>query len=116
MKPKQPEEILSTLRSAIEGLESPGHRSKLLKGLMPPVRERRTFSTTGGDAQGDLWLFFVIPSRKEVALAYSDEGYGLLGRRWGLVFAHSDLYGDFDAWYNSLEHLLIDNSPYFGLE
>jgi len=69
--------------------------------------------TASGDAPGDLWLFFIIPSRRTVGLAYSDEGYGSAGMRWGIVFVESNFYGDFDAWYESLESLLVDNLSYF---
>ena len=50
-----------------------------------------------------------------VALAYSDEEYGSLGLRWGLVFIDSDEYGDSGGWYYSLRDLLLD-SGYFERE
>src|SRR5688572_14603735 len=114
MDSRQPEQILSILRQAIEELESPRLRSEVQQGLITPVRERRIFQTGNGDAQGDLWLFFIVPGRT-VALAYSDEGYGSLGIRWGLVFLHSDQYGDSGGWYTSLRDLLVD-SGYFDTQ
>lgn len=114
MDSRQPEQILSVLHEAIKELESPRLRSEVRCGLITPVHERRTFQTGSGDAQGDLWLFFVVPNRN-VALAFSDEGYGLLGMRWGLVFVNSDQYGGSGGWYNSLRDLLVD-SGYFEPE
>ena len=113
MNPQQPDQILATVTAAIRGLELPHLRSLLLTGLFTPIRERRTYYTDHGEAQGDVWRFFTIPRRNTVSLAYSDEGYGLSGRRWGLVFIGSDIYGDFDAWYDSLESLVGENSLYF---
>jgi hypothetical protein len=111
MDTRQPEILHSLLCKAIETLESPDLRSAVKQGLITPIRERRIFQTSNGDAQGDLWLFFMVPDRK-VALAYSDEGYGSLGMQWGLVFVDSDQYGDSGGWYNSLKDLLVD-SGYF---
>ena len=104
------DQFQSLLRAAIDELESPRLRSELLSGLITPVRERWTFWTETG--QGDVWLFFIIPSRPSVALAYSDDGYNELGRRWGLVFVHGGHYGDADCWYDSLSDLIVD-SGYF---
>jgi hypothetical protein len=123
MESKQPEQILSAVRSAIEELDSPRLRSEILSGLItPPVRERREFFAPkafwadNGTAEGDLWIFFIIPSRPSVALAYSDEGYALLGRPWGLVRVGSSVYGEADdCWYESLTDLLGD-SGYFVTE
>ena len=107
-----PEQFQTLLRAAIEELESPHLRSELLSGLITPVRERWTFWTGTETGQGDVWLFFIIPSRPSVGLAYSDDGYSELGRRWGLVFVHGGHYGDTDSWYESLSDLLVD-SGYF---
>src|SRR5262249_47752726 len=89
MEPTQPQQIVSVVSAAIEELESPHLRYALLSGLITPIREQRAFWSRSGDAHGDLWVFFIIPRRKNVAIAYSDEGYGLLGDRWGLVFVDS---------------------------
>jgi hypothetical protein len=119
MESKQPEQILSIVRSAIEALESPRLRSELRSGLItPPVRERRVFIAQkafcgfSGTAEGDLWLFFIIPSRPSVALAYSEEGYALMGLHWGLVGVGSPGYGSSDGWYESLFDLLVDSGHY----
>jgi hypothetical protein len=111
MDSRKPEQILSVVNDAIANLESPHLRSQVQRGLITPVLERRTFQTESGDAQGDLWIFFIITDQN-VALAYSDEGYGLLGMRWGLVFVQNDQYGASGGWYNSLRDLLVD-SGYF---
>jgi hypothetical protein len=92
-------------------LESPSLRSAFQIGLITPIRERRTFPTGRGLDEGDLWLFYVVPG-KNVALAYSDEGYGVMGIRWGLVDLHGDEYGTSGGWYYSLRDLLVD-SGYF---
>jgi hypothetical protein len=113
MEPTQPQQIGLVVRTAIEELESPHLRSVLLGGLIDPICERRAFWSRSEDAYGDLWVFFIIPRRKNVALAYSDDGYGLSGDRWGLVLVDSAHYGDRDVWYPSLEAMLTANSPYF---
>ncbi len=112
------EEIMSTILSAIESLDFPHLRSELLKYLItPPLRERRVFVATkafwshSGTAEGDVWLFVMIPGQ-QIAFAYSNEGYALLGRRWGLVWAEQLHYGDPDVWYESLIDLVVD-SGYF---
>src|SRR5215204_6249581 len=106
MEPKQPEQILSIVRSAIEALESPRLRSELLSGLInPPIRERGAFfvqTAFCGTAEGDYWIFFIMPSQPGVVFAYSEEGYALLGRRWGLVGVGTPGYGVADNWYESL--------------
>jgi hypothetical protein len=112
LEPTQPEQIVSVVRAAIEELESPHLRLALLSGLITPVREQRAFWSRSGDAHGDLWVFFIIPRRKNVGIAYSEEGYGLLGDRWGLVFVDSVHYGDRDVWYPSLADLLAENGSY----
>ena len=114
MKTTDPQEVAVVVREAIDKLESRRLKNELQRGLLTPIRERRIFQTGSGDAEGDLWLFFIIPGRR-VALAYSDEGYGSLGMRWGLVFVDNDQYGDSGGWYNSLRDLLAD-SGYFILE
>jgi hypothetical protein len=119
MESKQPEQILSIVLSAIEALESPRLRSELLNGLItPPVRQRRVFIAQkafwaySGTAEGDLWLFFIMPNQPCVAFAYSEEGYALLGRRWGLVNPDSPGYGTSDSWYESLIDLLLDSGHF----
>lgn len=111
MDTRQPEQIASVLHKAIDKLESPRLRSQVQHGLITPERQRRMYSTEAGTAQGDLWIFYVVPGRN-VALAYSDEGYASSGMRWGLVFVDSDEYGTSGGWYNSLRDLLVD-SGYF---
>lgn len=111
MDTRLPEQILSVLHEAIEKLESPRLRSQVQRGLTTPVLERRTYPTETGRAQGDLWIFFIVPDR-DVALAYSDEGYASYGMRWGLVGVNEDEYGTSGGWYDSLRDLLVD-SGYF---
>jgi hypothetical protein len=111
MDPREPAQILTVLHDAIDQLDSHRLRSEIQRRIITPVLERRFFQTGTGDAQGDLWLFLILQDRN-VALAYSDEGYGSLGMRWGLVFLHGDQYGDSGGWYNSLRDLLVD-SGYF---
>lgn len=106
-------EIDSMIRTAIAELKSPSVRSKLLGGLINPICQRRRFFSMNEKEEGLLWLFYVIPSRKNIALAYSSEGYGLKGSRWGLVFVDSSHYGDSDAWYDTLNDLLRENELYF---
>jgi hypothetical protein len=116
MGSQKPEEITPIIISAIEALESPHLQSELLKSLItPPLRERRAFAPqkafwpSSGTAEGDVWLFFIIPSQPSIALAYSEEGYALLGRRWGLVWAERPTYGAADSWYESLIDLIVES-------
>jgi hypothetical protein len=103
------EYILSVLRKAIEELKSLHLRSEVLNGLLePPMCQRRTCLTDKGEAQCDLWIFYIVPD-KDIALAYSEEGYGAIGIRWGLVFLHNDEYGSSDSWYSSLHGLLVES-------
>ncbi len=111
MTAREPQDVAAMLRAAIEELDSPKWRTELERGLLTPVRERRIFPTESGVAEGELWLFYKVPGHS-VGLAYSDEGYGSLGLRWGLVFIDSDEFGDSGAWYDSLGGLLLD-SGYF---
>jgi hypothetical protein len=112
MEPKKPEQILSKIRAAIEELESPRLRSRILQGLITPICERRTCPTDRGEAQGDLWIFLIVPGHEDLALAYSEEGYGSIGICWGLVLVHDDQYGSSGNWYLSLYGLLVE-SGYF---
>jgi hypothetical protein len=114
MEQKKSERILSMLHAEIEKLESAHLRDQVLKGLIAPACERRTFQSDRGDAKGDLWIFFIVPGR-DVALAYSDEGYAIVDARWGLVFVHDEQYGSSGNWVSSLEGLLKD-SGYFEIE
>jgi hypothetical protein len=114
MTERDPQDVAAVLHQAIEQLDSPKLRTEVQRGLLTPIRERRVFLTENGDAEGDLWLFYKVPGRR-IALAYSDEGYGSLGMRWGLVVTDSDEYGDSGGWYNSLRDLLVD-SGYFEAE
>lgn len=108
-------DILSMLRKEIEELESPSLRSQISKGLIAPIRERRTFATDGGEAQGELWIFYKVPGH-DVALAYSQQGYDTLPKvQWGLVGVNDDSYGSSGGWYLSLKGLLVD-SGYFDVE
>ena len=118
MGSQKPEEIMSIIITAIEALGSPRIRSELLKGLItPPQRERWKYVPKGfwqsGFAEGDVWLFFIIPNQPTVAFAYSEEGYALLGWRWGLVSAEHAHYGAPDDWYGSLSDLVVE-SGYFA--
>jgi hypothetical protein len=114
MKPSPSERISSVLQVAISELTSSRLTSQLKRGLIAPVRERRVFQTDSGDAQGDIWIFFLIPGR-DTALAYSEEGYGVSGMPWGLVFQRTDQYGSSGSWYRSLTELLED-SGYFDAD
>lgn len=114
MDAREPEQILTVLREAIHELEPPRLQSAVHRGLITPIRERRSYQTGSDDAQGDLWLFLRVPGHR-VGLAYSEEGYGLMGMRWGLVFLNEDQYGGSGGWYNSLGDLLVD-SGYFEAE
>jgi hypothetical protein len=110
---RDPQDVAAMLQRAIEELDSAKWRTELERGLLSPIRERRVFQTGNGDAEGDLWLFYMVPGRK-IALAYSDEAYGLLGMCWGLVFVNSDDFGCSGGWYNSLRDLLADSGYFEG--
>src|SRR5919202_1577129 len=102
------EEVTSLVRAHIESLKSARIRCELLEGLISPIRQRRTFQTAHGDAEGDLWLFFIVPNR-DVGLAYSEDGYGALGLPWGLVHVLGSDYGGSGAWYSSLNDLVNES-------
>lgn len=107
-------EIMTIIVAAIEQLESSRIRSELLKGLInPPRRERWKYLPQkgywdSGLAEGDVWVFLIIPTRPSIGFAYSQEGYALVGRRWGLVWVEHPHYGAPDEWYESLGDLIID--------
>jgi hypothetical protein len=106
--------VQSTVRQAIAELESVHLRDQLLAGLITPVRERRTYPTGHGETQGDLWIFYVIPGR-DIALAYSEDGYGLSGLHWGLIGTtsrESRGYGSSGNWSSSFEALLEDSGHF----
>ena len=114
MDKRKPEEILSIIKSAIDQLPWFGVRSMVTNCLTTPRVERRFFATDGGEAEGDVWIFLIVPGQEDLALAYSDEGYGEMGICWGLVFAETDQFGSSGNWYLSLEGLLQE-SGYFAI-
>jgi hypothetical protein len=107
------ESMTNLVREHIAELTSPNARDEVAKGLILPKRESRSFQTAHGEAQGELWLFALVPN-EDVALAYSDEGYSEAGKPWGIVFTSDDCYGDSGAWYSSLENLVEDCGYYQG--
>jgi len=98
------------VRGKIADLGSTQIRERILKALIEPIRERRTYEASSGESSGDLWTFALLD--KDVGLAYSGDGYGAAGLPWGLVFLASSHYGTSGAWYPSL-HDLIKDCGYF---
>jgi hypothetical protein len=112
----QQDEIQALLNLRTEAIDNPKLRSKLFESLIDPPRlERRFFVRVGaepiGKDVGDVWLFLTLPNQR-VGLAYSVEGYAVLGRKWGLIWLDQPHYGDPVSWYESLIDL-IEDSGYF---
>jgi hypothetical protein len=106
---KSSEQVGVLVRTKVAELEPACLRADVEKVLISPMPQRRTYLTkTGAGAEGDLWVFARLP-RRDVGLAYSEEGYGAMGWPWGLVFVSSTDYGDSGGWYSSLPELIEDS-------
>jgi hypothetical protein len=110
MTSKSKAEVTSLVDKEIERLESAGIRESLSKTLIDPILEQRTYDASGGESQGEMWIFARL--NESVGLAYSERGYGAEGLPWGLIFMGSSHYGSSGAWYSSLRGL-IEDSGYF---
>lgn len=103
--------VLKLIQKAIGELDSSELQATLQQGMVVPSSQTRTYQAEHGDREGILWIFFPIPEHN-VALAYSEDGYGLEGLPWGLIFLRSSEYGSSGSWYQTLQGLVMD-SGYF---
>lgn len=103
-------EVNALLNGEIAQIREVWLRDKITSLLIPIREQKRTWEWDDRNTAYSIWLVADIRHRN-VAIAYSDAGYGLLGKPWGLVFlgdVDGSVTGTDDAWYRTLEDCLRD--------